>query len=239
MSHVDVGQVSQSFEMTDAKLRRGDVLLMDAFTWHDAWPNKSDRHRLGLYLKFHAADTPGATGPVLFAPTAQALLGDHGASYKMPFVHSHQVSYRPLTTSIASVGLVLEDDTDRILLCVHRATDSSSSSSTGGGGGSSSGGGGDSNSDGRQQTRRFSLPKCEAVVDTGAELDAENLIGCITDHIALSYGVEVPWMSWLFDGPEADAATLDASGGRPKAGSARRQICRYYAHRSAPTRPAS
>jgi hypothetical protein len=207
VSHVDVGQVSQSFEMIDAKLRRGDILLMDAFTWHDAWPNKSNRHRLGLYLKFHAQDTPGATGPVLFAPEAQALLSKEH-QYKMPFVHSRPVNYRPLTTSIDTVSLVLEDDAERILVL-----------STAGG------------IDGKQR-RVLRLPRCEAVVDTKAELDAENLIGCITDHVAINYGVDVPWMSWLLDGSET------ASGGGDSAETGR-QVCRYYAHRSAPTASAA
>lgn len=69
----------------DPELKRGDLLLMNMHLWHRAAPNKSDRHRVGLFNKYAAANAPPATGYFLYdddvfnalSPAGQALLGVH------------------------------------------------------------------------------------------------------------------------------------------------------------------
>ncbi len=64
----------------DAKLRRGDLLLMHGFTWHEGRPNRSDHDRLGLYNKYRAANAPPAAGPNLFSNAAHAAFSPSGRS---------------------------------------------------------------------------------------------------------------------------------------------------------------
>lgn len=53
--------------LVDARLRRGDVLLMHMFTWHEALANRSELVRLGAYIKYRGANAPPACGPYLYA----------------------------------------------------------------------------------------------------------------------------------------------------------------------------
>ncbi len=69
----------------DPKLKRGDLLLMNMHLWHRAGPNRSDKHRVGLFNKYAAASAPPATGFFLYdndvhaalSPAGQNLLGVH------------------------------------------------------------------------------------------------------------------------------------------------------------------
>ena len=69
-----------------------------------------------IYLKFHANDTPGATGPVLFAPGA----GFTGQTQQVQDAfHPPSPRQLPPTHDLNdSVGLVLEDNAQRILVVV-------------------------------------------------------------------------------------------------------------------------
>ncbi|MBT6277378.1 MAG: hypothetical protein HOI95_25010 [Chromatiales bacterium] len=49
-------------QFVDARLRRGDLLLMNMYTWHWAPPNRSGRDRIGLFNKYAAVNAPPAAG---------------------------------------------------------------------------------------------------------------------------------------------------------------------------------
>eukprot|EP01045_Picozoa_sp_COSAG04_P020866 COSAG04_NODE_2187_length_4587_cov_20.361773_4_plen_186_part_00 len=44
--------------LVDPELRRGDVLLMHGFTWHEAWPNNGQSDRCGLCTPFPSPPPP-------------------------------------------------------------------------------------------------------------------------------------------------------------------------------------
>ena len=62
-------------------IRKGDVLLMHGFAWHEAWPNTGPTDRFGVYLKYHARSSPPATGgsPLQQTgiPTSATVQHDH------------------------------------------------------------------------------------------------------------------------------------------------------------------
>lgn len=72
-------------DFIDPELRRGDLLLMNMHMWHRAGPNRSDRHRIGIFNKYAAANAPPATGYFLFdddvwramSPEGRSLLAVH------------------------------------------------------------------------------------------------------------------------------------------------------------------
>jgi ectoine hydroxylase-related dioxygenase (phytanoyl-CoA dioxygenase family) len=69
---VDAAQVppleTVQSDLVNPQLKRGDLLLMKGFTWHFADSNRPPSSgRSGLYMKFRAASSPPATGPLLFA----------------------------------------------------------------------------------------------------------------------------------------------------------------------------
>ena len=89
-------------ELINPHLRRGDVVLMHGFTWHYAPANGADSSgRTGLYMKFRAASSPPAAGPLLFASEVATSL-----------VHSHIMPYhRQDGSQIVDEGrLVLEHE---------------------------------------------------------------------------------------------------------------------------------
>ena len=49
-------------DFIDPELERGDLLLVNMHTWHRAGPNRSGRHRVGIFNKYAGAKTPPATG---------------------------------------------------------------------------------------------------------------------------------------------------------------------------------
>ena len=53
-------------DFVDPELRRGDLLLMNMHLWHKASPNRSDRHRIGIFNKYAAASAPPATGYLVY-----------------------------------------------------------------------------------------------------------------------------------------------------------------------------
>ena len=64
----------------DTRLRRGDLLLMNMFTWHQAGPNRSQRERYGIYNKYRALNAPPASGPELFSSRAHEKIRHNGRS---------------------------------------------------------------------------------------------------------------------------------------------------------------
>ena len=77
---VDASQVPRAADvgpmLLDPQLRRSDVVLMHGFTWHEAWPNKADIDRCGLYMKFHAKSSPPACGPTIYPTAVRRFLGE-------------------------------------------------------------------------------------------------------------------------------------------------------------------
>ena len=66
--------------MQDARLRRGDLLFMNMFTWHHAGPNRTDRDRYGIYFKYRALNAPAASGPELYSEEAHRKIAYNGRS---------------------------------------------------------------------------------------------------------------------------------------------------------------
>ena len=51
---------------------------MHMFTWHEAYTNRSNQIRLGLYSKYMAADSPPGCGPYLFSDSNAAIFKERG-----------------------------------------------------------------------------------------------------------------------------------------------------------------
>ncbi|NKC00523.1 MAG: hypothetical protein GKR90_18815 [Pseudomonadales bacterium] len=80
-------------DFIDPGLKRGDLLLMNMHLWHRAEPNRSDKHRLGLFNKYAAASFPPATGYYLYHDDVAEALSEEGR--KLIAVHSK----RDITTT--------------------------------------------------------------------------------------------------------------------------------------------
>ncbi len=91
-------------EFVDTELKRGEVLFMDGFTWHEAYPNRSDRNRIGIYNKYMAANAPPGCGPYLFSDRNYNVIKSRGSDLLNN--HSNRL--------IASTRLILECR-DRVL----------------------------------------------------------------------------------------------------------------------------
>merc|ERR1712137_1519266 len=57
--------------LVDPHLKRGDVMLMHGWCWHEAWPNGGQQDRAGIYMKFHALTSPPAVGPIIHPSVAR------------------------------------------------------------------------------------------------------------------------------------------------------------------------
>ena len=66
--------------LMDAGLRRGDLLLMNMFTWHAGGVNRSDYNRLGVYNKYRARNAPPGCGPIVFSDAAHRAVLHRGRS---------------------------------------------------------------------------------------------------------------------------------------------------------------
>ena len=94
--------------LMDAGLRRGDLLLMNMFTWHAGGANRSDHHRLGVYNKYRARNAPPACGPIMFSDAAHWAVVCRGRS----LIQHHGAQ------PVAALRLVVERD-GRFLLLRH------------------------------------------------------------------------------------------------------------------------
>ena len=74
--------------LEDPRLRAGDVLIMNGFCWHEAWPNQSAHDRCGVYLKYHAASSPPACGPIIHPFAARAGCRPATAARLLPHTRS-------------------------------------------------------------------------------------------------------------------------------------------------------
>ena len=75
---VQRGSASQLGEKLDSKLRRGDLLFMNMFTWHEGGANCAGHDRMGIYNKYRALNSPPACGPSLFSNAARDTLSPQG-----------------------------------------------------------------------------------------------------------------------------------------------------------------
>ena len=103
---VERARADEIAPMEDSRLRRGDLLLMNMFTWHEAGPNQAQRERYGIYNKYRALNAPPACGPELFSDKAHEMVNYEGRSL-LPH-HGD--------CGIANVRLLLEQDEQFLLV---------------------------------------------------------------------------------------------------------------------------
>lgn len=157
--------------LVDPHLKKGDVVLMHGFTWHEARPNVGNSDRCGLYMKFHAKSSPPACGPTIF-PTEvhEHLPGD--LKHLVPF-HGADGRYAALRDGavggIDEAQLIVEDMHERILVLGN-------------------------------DTDGWRMPRFVAAEDeTAGILDVCNVMGSVLAQVREQLGLQVPWLSWLQD----------------------------------------
>eukprot|EP01051_Picozoa_sp_SAG22_P018772 SAG22_NODE_3262_length_1823_cov_1.777842_1_plen_131_part_10 len=130
--------------LVDPLLRRGDVVLMNGFTFHEAWPNTADVDRCGLYMKYNARSSPPACGPTIFPAAAfKHLQAMQQASPGGAAPTEHVLRYNRADGHFAQVSAVSGDHhgVDQGLLLIEAASDGSVLLVPAGGGGGGGGGG--------------------------------------------------------------------------------------------------
>ena len=78
VTHVRRARAAELPAFVDTRLRRGQVAFMDMFTWHQAYGNRSDRLRYGVYNKYRVRSAPPGCGPYLYRDSSAALFGTTG-----------------------------------------------------------------------------------------------------------------------------------------------------------------
>ena len=78
VSRVERAVADEVAPMVDAELRRGDLLFMHMFTWHEGKANRSDQDRFGIYNKYRALNAPPGCGPQLFRSPSRKALSESG-----------------------------------------------------------------------------------------------------------------------------------------------------------------
>ena len=105
VTHVQRARAANLPAFVDTRLRRGQVAFMDMFTWHQAFGNRSDRLRFGVYNKYRVRSAPPGCGPYLYRSSSRALFGAAGAE----LLANHAPG------RIAETRLLVEDN-DRFLV---------------------------------------------------------------------------------------------------------------------------
>ena len=173
---VDAAQVPSPAEvgfLQDPAAKKGDVILMHGFTWHEARPNYGDTDRCGLYMKFHAKSSPPACGPTIYPSPVHDLLPSE-LKHLVPY-HRGDGKYAAVRDSpmspVDEARLLIEDSEGRVLLL-------------------------------RNGEGCWSLPKFTAAEDESARiLDACNVMGSVIAQAREQVGLRLPWLSWLLDLP--------------------------------------
>ena len=80
VTHVRRARAGDLPALVDTRLRRGQVAFMDMFTWHQAYGNRSDQLRYGVYNKYRVHSAPPGCGPYLFRTSSAELFGATGAT---------------------------------------------------------------------------------------------------------------------------------------------------------------
>ena len=78
VTHVRRARAAELPAFVDTRLRRGQVAFMDMFTWHQAYGNRSDQLRYGVYNKYRVRSAPPGCGPYLYRDSSAALFGTTG-----------------------------------------------------------------------------------------------------------------------------------------------------------------
>ena len=80
VTHVRRARADDLPAFVDTRLRRGQVAFMDMFTWHQAYGNRSDQLRYGVYNKYRVRSAPPGCGPYLFRTSSADLFGATGTA---------------------------------------------------------------------------------------------------------------------------------------------------------------
>ena len=171
---VDAARVPKARDITliDPNLRKGDVVLMHGFTWHEARPNYGNADRCGLYMKFHAKSSPPACGPTIYPTAVHEALSEE-MQHLVPY-HRADDQYAAVRDGgpvggVDAGQLLIEDADGRVLVL----------------------------GDGESAWR---LPRFEAAEDESAGiLDVCNVMGSVQAQALSELGLLVPWLSWLQD----------------------------------------
>ena len=170
---VDAAQVPSPAEiqLVDPSLKKGDVVLMDGFLWHEARPNYGNADRCGLYMKFHAKSSPPACGPTIYPSTVHDFLPNE-VKHLVPY-HRGDGQYAALRDGpvggIDEARLLIEDSEEKVLVL-----------------------GSDNNG--------WQLPQFAAAEDASAGiLDVCNVMGSVITQTRDQLGLHLPWLSWLID----------------------------------------
>lgn len=170
---VDAARVPKGKDvpLVNPQLRKGDVVLMHGFTWHEARPNYGNADRCGLYMKFHAQSSPPACGPTIYPSAVHEALPDE-MKHLIPHhrADGQYAAMRDGPVGGVDEGQVLVEDADGRVLLV------------------------------RAEDYTWRLPVFEAAEDESAGiLDVCNVMGSVLSGVNEQLGLQLPWLSWLQD----------------------------------------
>ena len=172
---VDAAQVPLASEIVfdDPGLKKGDVILMHGFAWHEARPNFGDTDRCGLYMKFHARSSPPACGPTIYPSQVHHFLRSE-VKHLVPY-HRGDGKYAAVRDGpvggVDEARLLIEDSEGRVLVL-------------------------------RDGADGWALPRFAAAEDESASiLDVCNVMGSVLEQVRQQLGLRLPWLSWLLDLP--------------------------------------
>ena len=181
---VDAAQVPKPDDITlvDPSLKKGDVVLMNGFLWHEARPNYGNSDRCGLYMKFHAKSSPPACGPTVYPTAVHDYLSDE-VKHLVPYHRGDGQFAAVRDEPVGGVDegrLLIEDGDEKVLVLGNDA-------------------------------EGWRLPKYAASEDaTAGILDVCNVMGSVVTHGREELGLQLSWLSWLTDlideAPDSDAA---------------------------------
>ncbi|MEM7252186.1 MAG: phytanoyl-CoA dioxygenase family protein [Pseudomonadota bacterium] len=170
---VDAAQVPkpENITLVDPGLKKGDVVLMHGFAWHEARPNYGNADRCGLYMKFHAKSSPPACGPTIYPSALHEYLPED-SKHLVPY-HRDDGKFAALRDGpvggVDEARLLIEDSEDRILVL---------------------------SDDGEH----WQLPSFAASEDeTAGILDVCNVMGSVLEQARQRLGLNLPWLSWIQD----------------------------------------
>ncbi|MEM7363296.1 MAG: phytanoyl-CoA dioxygenase family protein, partial [Pseudomonadota bacterium] len=185
---VDAARVpkAKDVRLINPELRKGDVVLMDGFCWHEARPNYGNTDRCGLYMKFQAQSAPPACGPTIYPSAVHETLSSeyrhlvphHRDDGRYAAVRSDSEDLTGPVGGVDEGQLLIEDAEDRLLLLGN-------------------------------ETEGWQLPRFDANEDdTAGILDVCNVMGSVKNAARDQLGLLVPWMSWLEDTTTQGTADL-------------------------------
>ncbi|NKB67941.1 MAG: hypothetical protein GKR89_12845 [Candidatus Latescibacteria bacterium] len=172
---VDAAQVTPPADtvFVDPSLKKGDVVLMHGFTWHEARPNYGVSDRCGLYMKFHAQSSPPACGPTIYPSAVHDFLRPQ-VKHLVPY-HRGDGQYAAVRDKpvggVDQARLLIENRDERVLVL-------------------------------RDGAEGWALPRYAAAEDESAGiLDVCNVMGSVLTQVHQQLGLRLPWLSWLLDLP--------------------------------------